>query len=226
VSQNIINAKSNCQYCNSVCHKTGVQKNGNQKLRCKNCKKYQLQSYSNNACLQETKQMIIKLCKVNVGIRDIGKLLEISVNSVIKKIKQGNSIKRNSILLTNQTYEVDEMRTYVGNKKNTKWIVYAINKKTKQVIDIAVGNRTKSTLKKVTDTLLLSSPKAIYSDGLNIYQHLIPAAIHKVQAYNINYIERMNLTLRTKLKRLNRKTICYSKKSSMLLAALKILVWG
>lgn len=104
--------------------------------------------------------------------------------------------------------------------------LYAINKKTKQVIDIAVGNRTKSTLKKVTDTLLLSSPKAIYTDGLNIYQHLIPAAIHKIQAHNINYIERMNLTLLTKLKRLNRKTICYSKKSSMLLAALKILVWG
>jgi len=192
-----------CQYCNSVCHKVGVQRNGNQKLRCKNCKKYQLLSYSNKGCLQETKQMIIKLCKINVGIRDIGKLLEISVNSVIKKIKQGNSLKRNSILLTNQTYEIDEMRTYVGNKKNTKWVVYAINKKTKQVIDIAVGSRTKSTLKKVTDTLLLSSPKAIYSDGLNIYQYLIPSYIHKVQALKINYIERMNLTLRTKLKRLN-----------------------
>ena len=98
--------------------------------------------------------------------------------------------------------------------------------KKKQVIDIAVGSRTKSTLKKVTDTLLLSLPKAIYSDGLNIYQHLIPANIHKVQAHKINYIERMNLTLRTKLKRLNRKTICYSKNSTMLLAALKILVWG
>ena len=117
------------------------------------------------------------------------------------------------------------MRTYVGNKKNTKWAVYAINKKTKQVIDIAVGSRTKATLKKVTDTLLLSFPKAIYSDGLNIYQYLIPASIHKVQAHKINYIERMNLTLRTKLKRLNRKTICYSKKSNMLLATLKILVW-
>jgi IS1 family transposase len=97
-------------------------------------------------------------------------------------------------------------------------------KKTKQVIDIAVGSQTKLTIKKVTDTLLLSSPKAIYSDALNIYQNLIPKNTHKVQAYRINYIERMNLTLRTKLKRLNRKTICYSKKPSMLLACIKILV--
>lgn len=215
-----------CQYCNSVCHKVGVQKNGNQKLRCKSCKKYQLLLYSNKGCSKETKQMILKLCKVNVGIRDIGKLLEISANSVIKNIKQGNSLKRNSILLTNQTYEIDEMRTFVGNKGNTKWVVYAINKKTKQVIDIAVGGRTKSTLKKVTDTLLLASPKAIYSDGLNIYRYLIPVGIHKVKPHKINYIERMNLTLRTKLKRLNRKTICYSKKSNMLLASLKILVWS
>ena len=209
-----------------MCHKIGVQKNGNQKLRCKSCKRYQLLSYSYKGCLTETKRMIIKLCKVNVGIRDISKFLEISANSVIKNIKKGHDIKRNSVLLTNQTYEIDEMRTYVGNKRNTKWIVYAINKKTKQVIDIAVGSRTKLTLKKVTDTLLLSSPKAIYSDALNIYKNLIPKNIHKVQAHRINYIERMNLTLRTKLKRLNRKTICYSKKSSMLLACIKILVWS
>jgi insertion element IS1 protein InsB len=44
---------------------------------------------------------------------------------------------------------MDELRTYIGNKENECWIIYAINKLTKEVIDFAVGRRTKETISKV-----------------------------------------------------------------------------
>ncbi|MCA4783332.1 transposase, partial [Empedobacter stercoris] len=41
-----------------------------------------------------------------------------------------------------------------------------------------------------------------------------------------NHIERNHLSLRTHLKRLNRKTICYTKNMDILSAILTIYFWG
>ena len=104
-------------------------------------------------------------------------------------------------------------------------MIYALDKQSGQVVDLKVGTRNKANLKLVTDTLLLAKCKKIYTDGLNIYRHLIPPAIQRIRRYGINKIERKNLSLRTHLKRLNRKTICYSKSLLMLEACIKIYFW-
>nr|WP_299117406.1 IS1 family transposase [uncultured Winogradskyella sp.] len=69
-------------------------------------------------------------------------------------------------------------------------------------------------------------PNRIYTDGLNIYPGMIPEVIHKQFQYCTNIIERHNLTLRTHIKRLSRKTICFSKSKIYLEAHLKIYFWG
>ena len=68
--------------------------------------------------------------------------------------------------------------------------------------------------------------KTIYTDGLGMYQKLIPESNHKIHRRCTNHIERQNLTLRTHLKRLNRRTICYSKSITMLYVVVKIYFWG
>ncbi|MBW7867331.1 MAG: hypothetical protein H3C31_03280 [Brumimicrobium sp.] len=92
-------------------------------------------------------------------------------------------------------------------------------------MDISVGTCCKRTLLKVTETLILSEAKIIYTDGLDLYKQLIPKTIHEKHKRCTNHIERQNLTLRTHLKRLNRRTICYSKSLVMLLAMVKIYFW-
>ncbi len=134
-----------------------------------------------------------------------------------------------NMVMTNecgQEYEVDELRTFVGNKKNECWVMYAINKTTKQVIDFAVGRRTKENIRKVIDTLNKLHPKRIFSDQLNIYSSLIDRSIHSTRGYGINHIERMNLNLRKDIKCLNRKTICYAKSEMMLEARLNLYFFG
>ena len=98
-------------------------------------------------------------------------------------------------------------------------------RQTRQVVDLKVGSRTKKNLKRVTDTLLLAKAKQIFTDGLDLYKQIIPAALHKVKRYGTNHIERKNLTIRTHLKRLNRKSIAFSKSLLMLEACLKIYFW-
>ncbi len=162
-----------------------------------------------------------------VGIRAMSRLLKISWSSVQRKlIFLNNQIKKPVLIETNQEYEIDELRTYIGNKENECWIVYAINKSTRQVIDFAVGRRTTENIKQVTASVLCLNPGRIFTDRLNIYPGLIPKSKHIASAYRINHIERKNLDLRKDLKCLNRKTICYSKSEEMLKVKLKIYFFG
>ena len=122
-------------------------------------------------------------------------------------------------------WEVDELWTYIGRKDNEYWIAYALNRQTRQVGDFIIGKRTKKTLKELIDRLLLSTPKTIRTDRLTIYQRIIPKEIHRSGSYCINRIERKNLSLRTHLKRLSRRTICFSRSIVMLESCLKLYFW-
>lgn len=123
-------------------------------------------------------------------------------------------------------YEVDELCTYIGNKEKRIWIVCALEKITKQIVSFNIGRRTNQTLKSVIDTLNLSKAKKIFTDKLKSYKTLIQKEIHKINRFATNSIERKFLTLRTHLKRLNRRTICFSKSLVMMNAVLKIYFWS
>jgi IS1 family transposase len=114
----------------------------------------------------------------------------------------------------------------VGNKLNEAWITYAINRYTKQVINFTVGRRTKRNLSVITKSVLQLYPKQVFTDRLNTYTKLIPKKQHNTIKKNTTIIERNNLTLRTHIKRLSGKTICFSKTFEMLEATLKLYFWG
>ena len=50
-----------------------------------------------------------------------------------------------------------------------------------------------------------------YTDGWGAYQRHLESQVHSVGKRNTQKIERKHLTLRTRIKRLVRKTICFSK---------------
>lgn len=117
------------------------------------------------------------------------------------------------------------MCTYIRHKRNFIWLVYALEKESKNVVSFNVGKRTNKTLSRVVDTLKLSEAKKIFTDKLKNYKYLIDDNLHSVKRFGTNNIERKNLTLRTHLKRLNRKTICFSKSLVILISILKIYFW-
>jgi IS1 family transposase/transposase-like protein len=215
-----------CKYCSKGCCKAGRQSNGFQRYYCKYCNKYQQLNYTYNACKKETNTMIVRLVCNSVGIRGIARVLQIATGTVLKLIiKIANSIMKPPIPFNQQSFEIDELRTFIGCKQNQFWVAYVLCSHTKKVIDFVVGKRSKRTLKMVVNTAIFSGVKKIKTDRLSIYQALIPKKQHISNAYNINYIERNNLNLRTHLKRLSRRTICYSRSLAMLTACLKIYFW-
>jgi insertion element IS1 protein InsB len=217
----------NCKNCDANCIKKGKQANGLQRYYCKACKKSQQANYKYAACSPKVIRLIPRLLCNSVGIRGIARVLEIGVNTVVRHItKTVDKIEKPSIPMERESFEMDELRTYVGYKGNEYWVAYALCSQTKEVIDFTVGKRNKRVLRTVVNTLLLSGVKKIKTDKLNIYQTLIPKELHESNAYNINHIERHNLNLRTHLKRISRRTICFNKSVKMLTACLRIYFWG
>jgi insertion element IS1 protein InsB len=56
---------------------------------------------------------------------------------------------------------------------------------------------------------------AFYTNDWQSYRKLLPAARHLVSKAGTRKIERNNLNFRTQLKRLERRTICFSKCDEM-----------
>ena len=216
----------NCKYCNQTCCKWGRQKNGTQRYYCNVCKKSQQNEYRYFAYKPVTMELLPHLVCESVGIRGISRILKIALATVIKKVKLvADKIFKPPIPMGCKEIELDEVRTYIGRKDNEYWVAYAICSQTKKPIDFIVGKRSKRTLRMVVNTLLCSNVEKIRTDKLSIYQSLIPTEKHISNAYNINHIERNNLNLRTHLKRLSRRTICFSRSIAMLSACLKIYFW-
>ena len=215
-----------CFYCKKDCYKKG-KRNGIQRYQCKHCKKYQQQKYIRQIIPEHKYEWVKNLNNEGCGISSIGRLLCISKSSVQRIIiRVASKIQKPVYKEEHQSYEMDELRTYCGNKTNECWIMYAINKTTGKVIDFVVGRRTKTNIKQVIDNVLQLNPKRIYTDGLNIYPSLIPKNQHKVFSYCTNKIERHNLTLRTHIKRLSRKTICFSRSTFILYHTLNLYWYG
>ena len=105
------------------------------------------------------------------------------------------------------------------------WVVSAYCRESKSVVRLSVGSRTNKTLNRVLISLQLADAKKIYTDKLKHYRFLIEKNIHSTKSRMTNHLERMHLNLRTHLKRLNRRSIGFSRSVVMLISILKIYLW-
>ena len=215
-----------CSQCDGQCVRKGMR-SGVQQYRCSVCGRYQRELYQYKAYGKDVDRWIVALVKESCGIRSIARLMGLSPTTVIARIKRiAKHLRPNMPIRMGRNYEVDELATYCRKKKNRVYLAYAFDRAERRVVSLAVGRRTKAMLAPVIATLQLADARTITTDGLDIYRTLIPTAIHRVKQFGINRIERHNLTLRTHLKRLARRTICYTKSLAMLRACAVIRCWG
>ena len=198
---------------------------GKQQYKCKQCnKRFQL-DYAYKACEPSTSPNIVALIKEGSGIRSIARLLSISASTVLGRIRKIAAKIEQPTIVKGKEFEVDELRTYIKKKDKPIWIVLALERSSKKIVTFTIGSRTNKTLNTVIKTIELAKPKKIFTDKLKNYRYLINNKIHSAKQYGTNHVERANLDLRTNLKRLNRKTICFSKSITVLTAILKIYFW-
>ena len=111
--------------------------------------------------------------------------------------------------------EVDEMWSFVGRKKAQWWLWHAIDHRSGQVLAYVFGRRQDEVFLKLKGLLEPFGITRYYTDYWGAYTRHIDLEEHQPGKRHTQKIERKHLTLRTRIKRLARKTICFSKSIQM-----------
>src|SRR5262245_42808919 len=106
-----------------------------------------------------------------------------------------------------QEAEVDEMWSYVGKKREPRWLWHAIDHRSAHVLAYVLGRRKDEVFLTLKALLEPFGITRYYTDYWGAYTRHLDADEHQGGKHNTQQIERKHLTLRTRIKRLVRKTI-------------------
>jgi len=111
--------------------------------------------------------------------------------------------------------ELDEMQSFVGDKEAARWLWHALDHHTGRSMAYVVGSRADDAFLELKALLEPFGVTRYYSDKWGAYRRHLPAEQHTVGKRYLQKIERKHLTLRTRLKRLTRQTLCFSRSIEM-----------
>jgi insertion element IS1 protein InsB len=111
--------------------------------------------------------------------------------------------------------EVDEMWSFVGKKGHQRWLWHAIDHHTGAVLAYVFGRRKDEVFLQLKALLEPFGLTRFYTDHWGAYTRHLDADVHSPGKRHTQKIERKHLTIRTRIKRLVRKTICFSKTTQM-----------
>jgi len=107
--------------------------------------------------------------------------------------------------------EMDEMWSFYHDKSHQIWLWWAVDHATNTPLAFTFGTREHKNLDKLLELLKPFPIRKVYADHNFAYEKRIPTHQLASGKKNTQKIERDHLTLRTRIKRLCRKTICFSK---------------
>ena len=113
------------------------------------------------------------------------------------------------------TSELDEMWSYVGKKAEPRWLWHAIDHHSGTVLAYVFGRRKDAVFLQLKELLAPFSITRFYTDGWGAYERHLDPAQHTIGKAHTQKIESKHINLRTRIKRLVRRTICFSKTTTM-----------
>ena len=113
------------------------------------------------------------------------------------------------------TAELDEQWSYVKSKEQSRWLWQALDHDTNTVLAYVFGRCKDHVFVQLKTLLEPFGIRHYYTDGWGAYRRHLAPQMHEIGKHNTQQLERKHLTLRTRIKRLVRKTTCYSKSTEM-----------
>ena len=103
------------------------------------------------------------------------------------------------------------MWSFVRAKATARWLWHALDDHPGRVLAYGVGTRKGAEFLHLNALLAPFGITHYDTDKAGVYQRYLPLAQHLVRKLTIQKIERKHFTLRTHLKHLARKTLCFSR---------------
>jgi insertion element IS1 protein InsB len=113
------------------------------------------------------------------------------------------------------TSELDEMWSYVGKKAEPRWLWHAIDHHSGTVLAYVFGLRKDDVFLQLQELLTPFPITRFYTDGWGSHERHLDPAQHTIGKAHTQKIESKHINLRTRIKRLVRRTLCFSKTTTM-----------
>lgn len=140
------------------CHSQAIRKNGSihtgkQKYECISCRKQFVENPQNKIIPEDTKERIRRSLLERVSLEGICRIFDISMPWLLEFMeKTFHSLPNDlnaTVIVENDEFEVlvlelDELWSFVGNKKNGQWLWLVMHSTTRQILAFHVGKRTKA----------------------------------------------------------------------------------
>ena len=101
---------------------------------------------------------------------------------------------------------MDEMWSFVGKKEDQRWLWHAIDHQTGEVLAYVFGRRKDEVFLELKELLEPFGINRFYTDDWGAYTRHLDNEKLQIGKRNTQKLERKHLTLRTRIKRLARKT--------------------
>jgi IS1 family transposase/transposase-like protein len=217
--------------CSDKIVKNGLTSYKIQKYLCKECKRQFLSRdtlvYKKASDIDSRNQQIIRLLERGNGVRDIEYIMNINRNTVL------NIISKLSLKITPRhkiykSIQVDELWSFVGNKKNKKWTIYAYAPDSKEILATVTGRRDAATVQKLYNALkqLDVQIQEYCTDNWDSFAKVFVKENHKIGKEYTKHIEGVNCLFRHRISRLVRRTCCFSKKLQHHANAIGLIIAG
>lgn len=210
-----------CSFRNIV--RNGTTANQKQRYRCKACRRQFITDYIYRACMPSVRQLVLPRTMNASAIRDISRVLRISPTTVLALIKTAAlAVAQPPVAERIENPEMDEFWSFVGKRANQRWTWYGFDRERKQVVASVNGRRTDANCRALYEKVKRAEVGTFHTDEWAGYPKVLPKQKHQIGKVGTLRIERRNLTFRTRIKRLQRRTIYFSKSEVMHDAVLKL----
>ena len=215
-----------CPSCSSLnIKKNGKTANQKQRYRCKDGGRQLITGYTCNGCRKTVRDLGVPMALNSSGIRDIARVLRISPNTVLQIIRdEAAQVTEPSLPHRVKDLEIDEFWSFIGAKARQHWCWYAWDRQRKRITAFVPGRRTDENCRRLLKKHEACLVKTDHTDDWQSDRKLLPPRRHQIQKSGTQRIERRNLDFRTRIKRLQRRTICFSKCPKMHYAVMKLYI--
>jgi insertion element IS1 protein InsB len=206
-----------CPHCRSEQMVTrGKTARGTQRYLCQNtlCATGSfLLDYRNRGCVSEVKQQIIDMRLNASGVRDTARSLHISPTTVLRELKKKEGMLESVNTELLRTLNPEKVTVDIAQAGEAE--MDAIEHHTGKVLASVFGRRQDTVFLQRKALLAPFGITQYYTDYWGAYTRHLDPEEHTPGKRNTQKIERKHWTLRTRMKRLVRKTICFSKTTQM-----------
>ena len=222
-----------CPKCNSedIC-RNGHDYKGAQKYHCHRCRSYGTLN-ARKGYREKEKELILRTYQERASMRGVERIFGTARQTLARWI--GEQAARLPALETtllaaepDDLLELDELWSFVGTKRNQRWLWIALCRRTRQVVAYFVGDRSADSCRALRQRIPLSYHACCScSDFWEAYQLTFDAATHRAvgkETGETAHVERWNNTLRQRLARFVRKTLAFSKSDPFHQLALKLFI--